>query len=104
VQAARRQVDRDADADAGALPVGELRQRGIEAPARERLDQPGLLGVRDELVGQDRAVARVAAVNLARSSFVKVTLYIFAGISSSFVFDGRMSLFNSFGKLCLSNY
>ncbi|MFO7663846.1 MAG: hypothetical protein R6X18_16310, partial [Chloroflexota bacterium] len=43
-------------------------------------------------------------VNVTRSSFVKVTLYLFAGISSSYVFGGRMPLFNSSGKLCLSNY
>jgi hypothetical protein len=41
---------------------------------------------------------------VTRSSFVKVTLYLFAGISSSYVFGGRMPLFNSSGKLCLSNY
>ena len=60
VQAAGREVDRDADLEARLLPVRQLAERGIEAPAGERLDQAGLLGVRDELVGQDRALVRVA--------------------------------------------
>jgi hypothetical protein len=33
-----------------------------------------------------------------------VTLYIFAGISSSSVFDGRMPAFSSSGNICLPNY
>ena len=44
---------------AGALPGAELLQRGAQDEARQRLDQPGLLGERDELAGRQQALLGV---------------------------------------------
>ena len=54
-----REVDRDAELVALALPGLDLAHGGAEHPAGERDDQAGLLGDRDELLGSEQPVARV---------------------------------------------
>ena len=58
-QAALGDVDGDRELVAGAVPGGELLQRLAQHEARERLDQPGLLGERDELPGRQQALLGV---------------------------------------------
>ena len=58
-QAALGDVDGDREVVAGLLPDAELLQRGAQDEARQRLDQPGLLGERDELAGRQQALLRV---------------------------------------------
>jgi hypothetical protein len=51
----RRDVDRDAEIQPGVGPGPALRQRLAEDERRQRSDEPGLFGDRDELVGRDVA-------------------------------------------------
>ena len=58
-QAARRDVDRDAEGPAGAPPRRARVQRLAQDGERERRDEPAVLGHRDELVRPDEAALRV---------------------------------------------
>jgi hypothetical protein len=52
-QAAGRDVDRDRQAKAAALPTGGLLEGGVQHPAGEGVDEPGPFGQRDELARAD---------------------------------------------------
>ena len=54
-----REIHGDAELVAVLLPFLQRAQRRVEHPERERLDQPGLLGAVNELIGPYRAVLRV---------------------------------------------
>ena len=58
-QAARRQVDRDAQRVARPVPAGRGLDARVEHEAGERHDEAGLLGERDEAVGREGPEPRV---------------------------------------------
>ena len=62
-QVARREVDRDADLDAGLRPGVNLAERLVEDPRRQRLDQVGLLRRGDEVVRRQQSVNRMPPAN-----------------------------------------
>ena len=53
------EVDRDRELQAGVLPRAHLADRGVEHERRQRRDQAGLLGDRDELARPDDPELRV---------------------------------------------
>ena len=58
-QVARRDVDRDVEADAGAPPPRDLGDRVFEHPVGERVDETGRLGDLEELGREQQAPRRV---------------------------------------------
>ena len=54
-QASRRQVDGDREVVAALVPLALLAQGRLEHEGRERVDQRGALGERDELDGRDQS-------------------------------------------------
>ena len=54
-----RDVEGHGDVVAAVVPAAQGRDCVVDAPARERVDQPAVLGEGDEHVGVDDAVARV---------------------------------------------
>ena len=59
VQLARRDVEADARVEPGVAPFAHLAADGVDHPVADRLEQAHLLGVGDELVGQDEPAVRV---------------------------------------------
>ena len=59
VQVAGRDVDRDGHLQPDRPPLRGLRERGVDDVAGEPVHEAGVLGQRDEVVGEDQAALRV---------------------------------------------
>src|SRR5947209_5807558 len=59
VQRAGREIDRHLELEPALLPVPALAYRSLKHPTRQRANEPGALGQRNELIRRDEAMHRM---------------------------------------------